>query len=246
MTVSTDKMSLVAAGVYGQGLYIGLEDQMRDGKVAKCSEGVSFQPTSITPNVTIATGPSDPATGDFVRFSKYMSPSNWMVMWGWDRLPEGTYEVKFDVPAAYCEATACVPNGTVTCTPDCPTACGTAASTISSCKDSCGAATTKQCPEVKCAAGPMCTAVKVAVQDKGSGTWTLLASNDLVATSVKVGDKIKLYADITATTQKVQFRATAGAAAVSWLTGTVEGTQYVSPEITISQAGVYTFEAQVQ
>jgi len=43
-------------------------------------------------------------------------------------------------------AAPCVPNGTITCTPDCPTDCGYAASTISTCTDSCGVATTKSCP----------------------------------------------------------------------------------------------------
>lgn len=40
---------------------------------------------------------------------------------------------------------ACVPDGTITCSPDCPTVCGKPASTIATCKDSCTKSTTKQC-----------------------------------------------------------------------------------------------------
>lgn len=43
-------------------------------------------------------------------------------------------------------ALACVPDGTVTCSTDCPTECGKPASTITTCTDSCGVAATKSCP----------------------------------------------------------------------------------------------------
>lgn len=59
------------------------------------------------------------------------------------------------VESATCSAGTCdcVPNGTKTCSPDCPTACGRAASTIT-CTDSCGGATTKACAAtVACATG---------------------------------------------------------------------------------------------
>lgn len=56
---------------------------------------------------------------------------------------------------------ACVPSGTISCDPDCPTACGLAASTITTCTDSCGNATTKAC-----------SATAVCGNNGGWGAWS--------------------------------------------------------------------------
>lgn len=66
--------------------------------------------------------------------------------------------------------TACVADGTVTCTPDCPTECGLAASTITTCKDSCGVATTKACPATTACGTPELSIVKKAFWNEADNT----------------------------------------------------------------------------
>lgn len=86
-----------------QGIYVGLEDEMRDGVAAVCSEGVSLEPNSIQPNVTVIREGNNPESGDFVNFAKYMNPYNWMVHWNWDRLAGGNYKIQFNLPDSMCE-----------------------------------------------------------------------------------------------------------------------------------------------
>ena len=93
--------------------------------------------------------------------------------WGADARCNGTFTVT---------ATVCVPDGTKTCTPDCPTACGKAASTISTCTDSCGVATTKACAATVACAGV--TIEKKAFQNESgnsAGNYNLKTEIDTVA-----------------------------------------------------------------
>lgn len=143
----------------------------------------------------------------------------------------------------------CTPNGTITCTPDCPTACGTAASTITTCTNSCGAAVTKTCAAtVACTAAPACVAVSVGYNL--NGTWNLITKDytGSIADIIKIGNTIRLYADVNASTTKVRFKATRDGVQVftpEWKDGIIVGTQaYV--EFTINNAGAYTFVAEVQ
>lgn len=85
-----------------QGIYVGLEDEMRDGEARVCSEGISLEPSSIEPSVPVITG-SYPTSGDFVVFAKYMNPYNWMAHWQWNRLTGGNYTIKFNLPDSMCE-----------------------------------------------------------------------------------------------------------------------------------------------
>ena len=85
-----------------QGIYVGLEDPIRNGQEANCSEGVAIEPISINPSVTVIRQGSNPQTGDFVNFNKYMNPYNWMVHWYWNRLGSGSYEISFNVPNEWC------------------------------------------------------------------------------------------------------------------------------------------------
>lgn len=87
-----------------QGIYVGLENPIRDGENANCSEGVSIEPSSITPAVTVIRQGNNPPTGDFVNFAHYMNPSNWMVRWDWNRLTGGNYTINFNLPVSMCEA----------------------------------------------------------------------------------------------------------------------------------------------
>ncbi len=93
-----------------QGIYVGLEDPLRNGVVAKCSEGVSFEPTQITPISTNVT------------FAKYMNPYNWMAFWNYNSLPSGSYTLKIKVPDTYCEVPTTVSPTVIPCSSDadCP------------------------------------------------------------------------------------------------------------------------------
>lgn len=79
---------------------------------------------------------------------------------------------------------ACVPDGTITCTPGCPTACGTAASTITTCKDSCGNAATRQCTTTTACDTADVSITKTAYKDEDgntAGVYTLTKQIDTIS-----------------------------------------------------------------
>lgn len=96
------------------------------------------------------------------------------------------------VGSAECNVTAtatdpvCVPDGTVTCSPDCPTECGVAASTITTCKDSCNIATTKSCSATEDCAQAVIEGEKKAFKNVTSNTpgkYSLTTQMDVVSKS---------------------------------------------------------------
>lgn len=83
-----------------------------------------------------------------------------------------------------CSVTAkaiCVPTSTVTCTPDCPATCGQSASIITTCTNSCGAATTKNCPATAACGVVKLNLTKKTYRDNTTTEITTAAKNQTFA-----------------------------------------------------------------
>ena len=72
-------------------LYFGVELPTFNGQPADCSQGTTYEPLSI-----------EPAT-DQVEFGRFMNPDKWMVKFERSTLDQGSYLVKFDLPAEFCQ-----------------------------------------------------------------------------------------------------------------------------------------------
>lgn len=234
-----------------QGIYVGLESVTGTTTDTNCTaEGtIGFQPTLITPSVTTTNGNNPPATGDYVDFAKYFNPSTWMAHWYYNRLTAGSYTIKYDVPAAYCEVGACVPSGVVTCDPpvDCPTACGAGASTIP-CTDSCKIATTpKSClATAACPPGDAGACMLVNIYKKVDGAYGVPLTTEQLQT-LKVGDIVKGTIKANMSGLSGYFNVILGGQSSGWVLGNIDSTDPTIHyrEITIPSAGTFEVSGRV-
>jgi len=146
----------------------------------------------------------------------------------------------------------CTTNGTITCTPDCPTACGKPASTITTCKDSCNVNATKQCPATaECPVAGVCSEVLIfRIQSDGTLGENPTPLTQTQLATLRIGDKLSIQAQGSKANLRARFRITLNnnIEAPEWK----DAVGYVDPQKKISfivyeikSLGAYKFEAQV-